>query len=126
MRCSNSFALSLEDRALAGTTQVCYNPHAQVLHVAAQGKAGDPMDEALTIHLPGQIRQMLNRTPEELARDLRLYSALMLFRSGKLSSGAAAEMAGLPRVMFLDLCAEYDIPVSQISGDDLRRELNSA
>ena len=60
-------------------------------------------------------------------RSLRnfLYSALMLFRLGKLSSGAAAEMAGLPRVVFLDLCAEYDIPVSQITGDDLRRELAS-
>jgi predicted HTH domain antitoxin len=83
------------------------------------------MEEVLTIHLPGEIRQMLNRTPEEFARDVRLYSALMLFRLGKLSSGAAAAMAGLPRVMFLDLCAENDIPVSQITGDDLRRELDS-
>ena len=66
---------------------------------------------------------MLNRTPEELSRDMRLYTALMLFRAGKLSSGAAADMAGIPRVMFLDLCAEYDIPVSQVTGDDLRREL---
>ena len=69
---------------------------------------------------------MLNRTTEELAHDMRLYTALMLFRLGKLSSGAAAEMAGLPRVMFLDLCAECDIPVSQITSDDLRRELNGA
>jgi predicted HTH domain antitoxin len=83
------------------------------------------MEETLTIQLPGEIRQMLNRTPEELARDVRLYSALMLFRLGKLSSGAAAEMAGLPRVVFLDLCAEYDIPVTQITGEDLRRELVS-
>jgi hypothetical protein len=29
------------------------------------------MEETLTIHLPGEIRQMLNRTPEELARDVR-------------------------------------------------------
>ena len=82
-----------------------------------------PMEEVLTIHIPGEIRQMLNRTPEELSRDMRLYTALMLFRAGKLSSGAAAEMAGMPRVLFLDLCAEYDIPVSQVTGSDLRREL---
>ena len=60
------------------------------------------MEEALVIQVPGEIRQMLNRTPQGLARDMRLYSALMLFRLGKLSSGAAAEMAGVPRVMFLD------------------------
>jgi len=81
------------------------------------------MDETLIIQVPDKIRQMLNRTPEELSRDMRLYSALMLFRQGKLSSGAAAEMAGLPRVMFLDLCVDYDLPVSQISPDDLRREM---
>lgn len=84
------------------------------------------IQESLTILIPGEVRQMLNRTTEELAHDMRLYTALMLFRLGKLSSGAAAEMAGVPRVMFLDLCTEYDIPVSQITGDDLRRELNSA
>ena len=84
------------------------------------------MQEVLTIPIPGEIREMLNRTTEEMARDMRLYTALMLFQQGKLSSGAAAEMAGVPRVMFLDLCAEYDIPVSQISGNDLRRELDGA
>ena len=84
------------------------------------------MQEVLTVPIPSEIREMLNRTSAEMARDLRLYAALMLFRLGKLSSGAAAEMAGLPRVMFLDLCAEYDIPVSQITSEDLRRELERA
>ena len=84
------------------------------------------MEETLTIQIPGEVRQILNRTPEELGRDLRLYAALMLFNLGKLSSGAAAEMAGVPRVMFLDLCAEYDIPISQLSSDDLQWELNLA
>lgn len=88
-------------------------------------KNGNAMQEAIVIQLPGEIRQMLNRTPEELARDLRLYAALVLFWQGKLSSGATAEMAGVPRVQFLDLCAEYDVPVSQITGEDLRRELTA-
>jgi len=90
-------------------------------HVIARKKR--TMEEVLTVHIPGEIRQMLNRTPDELSRDMRLYTALMLFRTGKLSSGAAAEMAGVPRIMFLDLCAEYDIPVSQVTTNDLRREL---
>ena len=81
------------------------------------------MYDMLAIQLPRDLRQMLNRTFEELARDLRLYAGLMLFRLGKLSSGAAADMAGIPRLMFLDLCVEYDIPVSQLSAEDLRREL---
>ncbi|MEA3345717.1 MAG: UPF0175 family protein [Chloroflexota bacterium] len=82
------------------------------------------MEEVLTVRVPTEVQRMLNRTSEEMSRDLRIYAALMLFRQGKLSSGAAAAMAGVPRVMFLDLCADYDIPVSQITADELRREMN--
>ena len=66
---------------------------------------------------------MLNRTPQELGRDLRLYAALMMFQLGKLSAGAAAEMAGIPKVMFLDLCTDYDIAISQITPDELLSEV---
>jgi predicted HTH domain antitoxin len=83
------------------------------------------MEETLIVHVPRGIQSMLNRTPEELGRDLRLYSALMFFRLGKLSSGAAAELAGVPRILFLDLCSEYGIPVSQITPDELRREVQN-
>ena len=83
------------------------------------------MEEVLTIRLPNEIRKVLNRTPDEMSRDVQIYAALMLFRLGKLSSEAASLMAGIPRVMFLDLCAEYDIPVSQITPEELRREVNN-
>ena len=39
----------------------------------------------------------------------------MLFRLGMLSSGAAADMGRVPRPMFLDLCADCDIPVSKMT-----------
>jgi predicted HTH domain antitoxin len=84
------------------------------------------MAETLTIDIPENLQRHLNRTPEELTRDIRLYAALMLFRLGKLSSGAAAELAGVPRVLFFDLCAEYEIPISQITPEDLRREAQGA
>jgi predicted HTH domain antitoxin len=81
------------------------------------------MEEVLTVRIPTEVQRMLKRTSAEMSRDIRLYAALMLFRQGKLSSGAAAAMAGVPRVMFLDLCAEYDIPISQITAQDLRNEM---
>lgn len=83
------------------------------------------MEEVVNIVIPGEIRAMLNRTQEEFSRDIRLYAALMCFRLGKLSSGAAAEMAGIPRVMFFDACADYGIPVSQITPETLRREVDA-
>jgi len=80
--------------------------------------------ETLTVEIPETIRHALQRTPDQMARDMRLYTALMLFREGKLSSGAAAELAGVPRVLFFDLCAEHEIPVSQITPKELERELS--
>jgi len=79
--------------------------------------------EKLTVEIPETIRSALKRTPDEMVRDMRLYTALMLFRQGKLSSGAAAELAGVPRVLFFDLCAEHDIPISQITPEELAQEL---
>ena len=84
------------------------------------------MEDILTIHISDEIRHKLNRTHEEMCRDVRIYAALMFFRLGKLSSGAAALMAGIPRVMFLDMCAEYNIPMSQITPEELRREVSNA
>ncbi len=83
------------------------------------------MEQTITVTIPNTIPETLNRSPEELGRDLHLYGALMLFRLGKVSSGAAAEMAGLPRVLFFDLCAEYGIPVSQITVEELQHEMNT-
>jgi hypothetical protein len=48
----------------------------------------------------------------------------MLFRAGKLSSGAAADLAGVPRILFFELCAEHEIPVSQITPEELEQELS--
>lgn len=78
--------------------------------------------ETLAVEIPETVRQELKCTPAEMARDMRLYTALMLFRQGKLSSGAAAELAGVPRVLFFDLCAEHEIPISQITPEELEAE----
>ena len=81
------------------------------------------MVQTLTVRIPAEIPRMLNRTPDELGRDLRLYAALMLFKLDKLSSGAAAELAGVPRVAFLDSCAEYGIPITTLTVEELQREI---
>ncbi|HHY55543.1 MAG TPA: UPF0175 family protein [Chloroflexi bacterium] len=81
------------------------------------------LEETVTLRIPNDVQRRLNRTPDELGRDLRLYGALMLFQLGKLSAGAAAELAGVPKVLFLDLCGQYNIAVSQITPDELRAEI---
>jgi predicted HTH domain antitoxin len=78
----------------------------------------------ITLEVPEHVQQALNRTPGEIGRDVRLYAALMLFQLGKLSSGMAAQMAGVSRVEFLLLCGEYGISVFQYTPEELEAELN--
>jgi predicted HTH domain antitoxin len=77
----------------------------------------------ITVELPEQVQQALNRTSGEMGRDVRLYAALMLYQLGKLSSGMAAQMAGITRVEFLNLCGEYGISVFQYTPEELAAEL---
>ena len=78
----------------------------------------------ITVDLPEQVQHALNRTPHEMGRDVKLYAALMLYQLGKLSSGMAAQMAGISRVDFLYLCGEYGISVFQYTPEELEAELS--
>lgn len=77
----------------------------------------------ITVDVPEQVQHALNRTPSEMSRDVKLYTALMLYQLGKLSSGMAAQMAGVSRVEFLHLCGEYGISVFQYTAEELDAEL---
>ncbi|GJM42565.1 MAG: hypothetical protein DHS20C20_28470 [Ardenticatenaceae bacterium] len=80
----------------------------------------------IMVDFPETVQKALNRTTGEISRDVKLYAALMLYQLGKLSSGVAAQMAGISRVEFLHLCGEYGISVFQYSSEELAAELKDA
>ena len=52
-------------------------------------------------------------------------AAVKMFELGKLSSGKAAELAGLSRVEFFEMCGRYRVPIFNYSPEDLERELHA-
>ena len=46
--------------------------------------------------VPEEILLILNTDQERLSAELRMIAAVKLFELGRLSSGAAAEFAGMP------------------------------
>jgi predicted HTH domain antitoxin len=52
-------------------------------------------------------------------------AALKMFELGKMSSGKAAELAGMPRVQFLETCGQYGVSVFNYPAEELEREIRA-
>ena len=60
----------------------------------------------ITLSIPDELLVALKVTPEQCGVELRLAAAVKLYELGRLSSGAAAKLAGIPRVVFLSKLAD--------------------
>jgi predicted HTH domain antitoxin len=63
--------------------------------------------KTMQIECPESIPAALNLTPESFEEEARLTLAVKLFEFGRLSSGQAAALAGMPGVSFLLNCHRY-------------------
>jgi predicted HTH domain antitoxin len=83
------------------------------------------MTREIVVEYPDDLELAVQATPEELDAQIRLMAALKMFELGKLSSGKAAELAGLSRVEFLEMCGRYGVSIFSYSPDVLEAELLS-
>ena len=81
--------------------------------------------KTLEVRSPGGFEWAVHLDKRELNQNLRLMAALKMFELGKLSSGKAAELAGMPRVQFLETCGQYGVSVFNYSAEELEKELIS-
>ena len=84
------------------------------------------MTRSLTIDYGDEVLLALGMTPDEFNKEARTLIAVKLYEMGRLSTGAAAELANLPKPLFLSRLAAYDIDTFNISKDELRSDVTSA
>ncbi len=65
--------------------------------------------QQVLIELPEKILLAEKMDAETFARELRLLAAIKLYELGRLSSGHASELAGMPRVEFLLALERYRV-----------------
>lgn len=63
---------------------------------------------------------------EEAGEALRMAAAVKFYELGRLSSGAAAQLAGVPRVVFLARLADYAVDTFSLTQEQLERETRLA
>ncbi len=76
----------------------------------------------VTMTIPAHSLLALNLAPEQMGDELRLAAAIKLYEVGRLSSGAAAELAGVPKPLFMLKLGEYGVDSFRLTKQDFDQE----
>ncbi|MDI6889855.1 MAG: UPF0175 family protein [Thermodesulfovibrionales bacterium] len=79
--------------------------------------------EELKIRYPSGFEHSVHMTKEEMEQHIRLMAALKMFELGKISSGKAAELAGMSRVEFFEVCGRYRVGIFNYPAEEAEKEI---
>lgn len=80
----------------------------------------------LIIEYPPEVLWALQQEPDEFATEARLLLALKLYETGKLSTGLAAQMAGVSRVTFFFLLGQHGLSPFGETPEELEEDFAHA
>jgi predicted HTH domain antitoxin len=76
----------------------------------------------ITLTISDESLKALKLTPEQFGAELRLAGAIKLYELGRLSSGAAADAAGIPKAVFLTKLGDYGVDTFDLTEEELGQE----
>lgn len=84
------------------------------------------MQQQLMVEYPESLPDLLQESRAEFEREAKLAMALKMFEMKRLSSGHAAQLAGMGRVQFLLSLHNYGIAMIDLPDDELETDLENA
>lgn len=80
--------------------------------------------KTLSIKYPEAVLATLNLSPETFEQEAKIALAVKLYEMGRLTSGQAAALVGMPRVAFLLSCPHYGAVTVQWDKEELEYEFS--
>ncbi len=78
--------------------------------------------KAMQIEYPESWTALAGSSPEGFENEARMALAMKLFEMGRLTSGQAAQLAGVSRIAFLFSCPHWNVPAVNWDADELAAE----
>lgn len=74
---------------------------------------------SISIDFPSDIFLALNESETEFKQNIKISLAIRLYKLQKLTIGKAAQLSGLSRFDFETLLSESEIPISNLTIEDV-------
>lgn len=81
---------------------------------------------SIQVEYPENFPDALQTTPDGFEQEARMAMAVKLFEMKRLSSGMAAQLAGVDRVSFLMQLSQYGVAMQDLTLDELESDLANA
>ena len=81
------------------------------------------MKRTLTIDYGDEVLLALGCSPKQFSEEAKCLVAIKLYELGRLSSGAAAKLACIPKPLFLTKLADCGVDSFQLTEEDLQQDL---
>jgi predicted HTH domain antitoxin len=84
------------------------------------------MIKKMEIKYPATLPDVLQESTDNFEREAKMAMAVKLFELKRISSGIAAEIAGVDRVTFLLELHKYGVPMINMEVEELSSDIENA